>query len=220
MDVEDRFINQGANLPYGVSVDDVVAAIENTYEYYIGVDEWHSSNGYGSLSNYLRANNGRSDFIGNVVTNELSDVSNPIIHNEQEDGFPDLLPVDDYTSYNIQRGDSGIETKCSKNASGWYAHSNVSSWVIVFRYELTGGTPPIDFVQVVAADLDVDDWSHQPRKDGSRRTATSSINKHGMHKLRSNPIIQKPAAITGRGDKRRTYEEIQASFDGEFDRNL
>ena len=48
---------------------------------------------------------------------------------------------------------------------------------------------PIRFVQVLAADLNEDDWSHSGRSGDSRRTITPSIIASGMNKLRSNPLV-------------------------------
>ena len=153
-------------------------------------------------------------------------LSDALIVNQKPDGFPDLLPLDNdqYAAedYVIHHGDEGIETKCSKSNGGWQAHNNESAWFIVFRY--TRGDPevaiedmePIRFVQVLAANLDEDDWSHSGRSEESRRTITSSIVGSGMHKLRSNPIYEDPDAITGRGEEKVEYLQRHATFNPTF----
>jgi hypothetical protein len=75
---------------------------------------------------------------------------------------------------------------------------------------------PLQFTQVLAGNLDEDDWSHSGRSEESRRTITSSIIASGMHKLRSNPIYQDPDAITGRGEELVHYQQQQAGFDPVF----
>ncbi|MFW6436403.1 MAG: hypothetical protein ACOCYZ_02080 [Halococcoides sp.] len=181
---------------------------------------------HGRIETVLRANNALSDFIGNVATEELANSSDSLIINQKPDGFPDLLPIDHdgYAAqdYEVHHGEHGIETKCSKSKGGWQAHNNEEAWFIVFRYER--GDPdaditdmaPIRFTQILAANLNEDDWSHSGRSNDSRRTITSSIIASGMDKLRSNPIYEQPEYITGRAEPRRRYRQNHAEFDPVF----
>ena len=223
---QDDYFNPNANLPYGVTPEEVGEAIREFYDFYGDLNEFLLAEDHGRLETVLRANNALSDFVGNVATEELANVSDALIVNQKPDGFPDLLPLDndEYAAedYDIHHGEEGIETKCSKSNGGWQAHNNESAWFIVFRY--TRGDPeetiedmePIRFVQVLAANLDEDDWSHSGRSDESRRTITSSIVGSGMHKLRSNPIYEDPDAITGRGEKKVEYLQRHATFNSTF----
>jgi hypothetical protein len=220
------YFNSNANLPYGVTPEEVGEAIREFYDFYGDLNKFLLAEDHGRLETVLRANNALSDFVGNVATEELANVSDALIVNQKPDGFPDLLPIDndEYAAedYDIHHGEEGIETKCSKSNGGWQAHNNESAWFIVFRY--TRGDPeetiedmePIRFVQVLAANLDEDDWSHSGRSDESRRTITSSIVGSGMHKLRSNPIYEDPDAITGRGEKKVEYLQRHATFNPTF----
>ena len=223
---QNDYFNPNANLPYGVTPEEVGEAIREFYDFYGDLNEFLLAEDHGRLETVLRANNALSDFVGNVATEELANVSDALIVNQKPDGFPDLLPLDndEYAAedYDIHHGEEGIETKCSKSNGGWQAHNNESAWFIVFRY--TRGDPeetiedmePIRFVQVLAANLDEDDWSHSGRSDESRRTITSSIVGSGMHKLRSNPIYEDPDAITGRGEKKVEYLQRHATFNPTF----
>jgi len=220
------YFNPNANLPYSVTPEEVGEAIREFYDFYGDLNEFLLAEDHGRLETVLRANNALSDFVGNVATEELANVSDALIVNQKPDGFPDLLPIDndEYAAedYDIHHGEEGIETKCSKSNGGWQAHNNESAWFIVFRY--TRGDPeetiedmePIRFVQVLTANLDEDDWSHSGRSDESRRTITSSIVGSGMHKLRSNPIYEDPDAITGRGEKKVEYLQRHATFNPTF----
>jgi len=222
----ERYFNPNAELPYGADPTEVKTAIRAFYDFYAELNEFLMSEEHGRIETLLRANNALSDFIGNIATEELAQASDDLILNQKQDGFPDILPVSnseyETKNYSIHHGDEGIETKCSKSNGGWQAHNNESAWFVVFRYER--GDPdddpedmePIRFVQVLAANLNEDDWSHSGRSGDSRRTITSSIIASGMHKLRSNPIYQTPEAITGRGEKKEEYHRLQASFDPEF----
>ncbi len=222
---EDWF-NPGADLPYGVTPDEVKTAIKEFYDFYADMNKFFLKEGHGRIETILRANNALSDFIGNVATEELAQASDALIMNQKQDGFPDILPLnhDAYREqdYEIHHGDHGIETKCSKSNGGWQAHNNEEAWFIVFRYER--GNPeedihemkPIRFTQVLAGSLNEDDWSHSGRSEDSRRTITSSIISSGMYKLRSNPIYEDPEAITGRGEELVEYKQRHASFDPTF----
>lgn len=218
---EDWF-NPNATLPYGVTPDEVKVAIKQFYRFYGDLNEFLLKEDHGRLETVLRANNALSDFVGNVATEELAQASDNLILNQKQDGFPDILPVDnqEYAAedYKVHHGDEGIETKCSKSNGGWQAHNNEEAWFVVFRYER--GDPeakvkemaPIQFTQVLAASLDEDDWSHSGRSGDSRRTITSSIISSGMYKLRSNPIYEDPEAITGRGKELVEYKQRHAQF--------
>jgi len=222
----ESYFNPGAELPYGATPKDVGEAIEEFYEFYGDLNDFLLKEDHGRIETVLRANNALSDFVGNLVTEELADASDALVANQKQDGFPDLLPVenDEYAErdYEVHHGDEGIETKCSKSNGGWQAHNNESAWFIVFRY--VRGSPesdveemdPIRFVQVLAGNLNEDDWSHSGRGEDSRRTITSSILASGMHKLRSNPVYEDPEYITGRGEKKVEYLRNHARFDSEF----
>lgn len=219
---EDWF-NPNAKLPYEVSPEEVRIAIKEFYSFYGNLNEFLLCEDHGRIETVLCANNALSDFIGNVVTEELSNASDDLITNQKQDGFPDLLPTnnDEYAAqrFKVHHGDHGIETKCSKQSGGWQAHNNESAWFIIFRYER--GDPdddihemaPIQFVQILAADLDEEDWSHSGRSENSRRTITSSIQASGMYKLRSNVIYENPDAITGQGEELLEYRQSHAMFD-------
>lgn len=223
---KERFFNQDATLPYDVEPHEVRDAIKEFYEFYNDLNEFLMRENHGRIETVLRANNALSDFIGNAATEELANSTDALTVNQKPDGFPDLLPVgrDSYQrkDYEIHHGEHGIETKCSKSNGGWQAHNNEEAWFIVFRYER--GDPaddiqemePIRFVQILAANLTEDDWSHSGRSGDSRRTITSSIIKSGMDKLRSNPIYQVPDSITGRAKPKERYRRIHAQFDPVF----
>jgi len=223
---EENYFNPDVELPYGVSPSDVGTAIEEFYDFYAALNEFLLSEDHGRLETVLRANKALSDFVGNVVTEELADASDALILNQKQDGFPDLLPVenDEYAErdYEVHHGDEGIQTKCSKSNGGWQAHNNESAWFIVFRY--VRGSPEdsvekmetIRFVQVLAGNLDEDDWSHSGRGEDSRRTITSSILASGMHKLRSNPVYENPDYTTGRRERKEEYLRNHARFDPKF----
>lgn len=223
---QERFFNPDTELPYGVTPDEVREAIKGFYDFYDDLNRFLMREDHGRIETVLRANNALSDFIGNAATEELANCTDALIVNQKPDGFPDMLPTnnDEYAAqdFEVHHGEHGIETKCSKSNGGWQAHNNEEAWFIVFRYER--GDPedeiedmaPIRFVQILAANLNEDDWSHSGRSGDSRRTITSSIIKSGMDKLRSNPIYEDPEYITGRAEPRERYRRRHAEFDPVF----
>ena len=222
----DRYFNPNAELPYGVTPEDVAEAIKEWYDLYNGLNDYLHSEGHHSIENLLRANNALSDFVGDILTDNLAEASNALIKNQKQDGFPDILPVDndEYAAkdYRVHHGDHGIETKCSQQNGGWQAHNNEAAWFVIFRYDsIDRDVPPeemdnVEIIQVLAGQLTEEDWSHSGRSDDSRRTITSSIIAEGVDKLRSNPIYQKPEAIVGRAEPKQRYRELQATFDPVF----
>lgn len=219
---QERYFNPDAELPYGVQPDDFRHAIEETYQIYGDICEYLLSEGHGRIETLIRANNALSDLIGNVATEALAEASDALVHNEKDDGWPDLLPVDHYDDYEQMYGEEGVETKCSKSSGGWNAHNNEEGWFVIFRY--TRGDEdadpedmaPVRLVQVLAAHLELDDWSHSGRDEESRRTITSAVQESGMDKLRSNPIYEDPDYISGRARKKEQYRRHHAEFDPVF----
>lgn len=223
---KERYFNPDAELPYGVTPEEVADAIREWYELYNGLNHFLHSEGHHSIENLLRANNALSDFVGDILTDNLAEASPKLIKNQKQDGFPDILPVEneeyEAKDYRVHHGDEGIETKCSQQNGGWQAHNNESAWFVIFRYaSIDRDVPPeemegVEIIQVLSAKLEEEDWNHSGRSEDSRRTITSSIIANGMDKLRSNPIYQKPEAITGRAEPKQRYREMQAQFDPVF----
>lgn len=219
---QERYWNKDAMLPYDVTTEDFRAAIEETYQIYGDICEYLLSEGHGRIETLIRANNALSDLIGNIATEALADESDALRHNEKDDGWPDLLPVNHYDEYSVLYGNEGIETKCSQSSGGWNAHNDEDGWFVIFRYtrgdEATDPEhmDPIRFVQIMAAELVKDDWKHSGRSADSRRTITSYVMESGMDKLRSNPVYEDPNYITGRAAKKEQYLRHHADFDPVF----
>jgi hypothetical protein len=157
---QERYWNPDAELPYGVTVENFREAITDTYQIYGDLTAYLLEQGYGRIETLIRANNALSDLIGNIATEALAEASDALVHNQKDDGWPDLLPVDHYDDYSQMYGEEGIETKCSKSSGGWNAHNNEKGWFVIFRY--TRGEKdvppedmePVHFVQVLAAQLE------------------------------------------------------------------
>lgn len=108
---DENYFNPGAELPYGATPEEVGSAIEEFYDFYGDLNDFLLDEDHGRIETVLRANNALSDFVGNLVTEELADASDALVANQKQDGFPDLLPVanDDYAErdYEVHHGDEG-----------------------------------------------------------------------------------------------------------------
>lgn len=183
MHINRDYVNSSADIPYGVTSDDIVDAIRKFYSFTETMQDE-----VGGWKNIVRANNALSDAIGNFLTTALADSVNSICHNEKQYGFPDLLPCDQYDDYSVERGTLGIETKCSKQVGSWQAHNASDIHIMIFRYDFD----TLEIVQVMCAQLTSDDWNVSPGKNNGR-TRTAAINSNGMNKLRGNAIYENPA---------------------------
>jgi hypothetical protein len=196
----DDYFNPRAELPYGLTVLEIRRAMEEVYNtlHLLNSVIWERS---ARRFEDIVLGNTLSGMISEFLVKAVSDASSTLVRNEKVGGHPDLLAMEYYTTKSVQHGHEGIEVKSSKQRGGWQAHNPEKSWVIIFRYVLDKDTSPVEereptrFVQVLIANLEEKDWNLAERKPDSKRTRTVSINKHGMHKLRSNPIYQEPQYV-------------------------
>ena len=204
MKVEKKFINNDSTLPFGVTVSEVVETVNSVYAFLFDMDSFLVNKEYPCLSDLILGNT-FSGVVSEVIVKTLSDASPALVRNEYIGGHPDLLP----TSKGYSKGSAylkapeGIEVKTSKQKGGWQGHNTEGGWFIIFRYTmheagLLATNPTLEFVEVLAAEIDSSDWSFSGRKGKSRRTPTASILKSGTSKLRSNAIIRNPNYLVRR----------------------
>lgn len=207
------FWNRGAQLPLGMTVGEIEHSVTATYSFLHSLNTFLISKGYLTLEE-LFLGNSLSGALSEILVKNISDHSAAVIRNVKVGGHPDLLLRGKYPGNTVLRGE-GIEVKSSKQRGGWQGHNPEAGWTLIFRYKLDDDfsksarlREPIEFVQILAAELAQSDWSFSGRTGASRRTITASITKTGMHKLRSNPIYQNPAYIVA--PDRRLLEEYKA----------
>ena len=232
--VQERFVNQDAELPYGLEVSQVVSAIESFYEYWHRVNEWHLKEGYGRFHEQFRANNAIGGFVSHRLTVRFAEESPDFELNRLDDGYPDLLYdgtdyewPDDYAIKDSGNG-PGLEVKASRGNT-FYAHHNVEGWLLGIHYRINArsesatdnapapdGTPPIEITQVLCASMDHEDWEYRDA-EGSKRTNTSELKAGaGLHEMRKNPIIEMDSAITGQGNFLQEYKQAHSEFDPDY----
>ena len=233
-EIQDRFVNYDAEVPYGLEVSQIVDAIESFYGYWYRVNEWHLEEGYGRFHEQFRANNAIGGFVSHRITTRVAEESPDFVLNRLDDGHPDLLYdgtdydwPDDYAVKDAGHG-PGLEVKASRGTT-FYAHHNVEGWLLGIHYRInarnesaTGrapapdGTPPIEVTQVLCASMDHNDWEYRDG-EGSNRTNTSELkSKAGMHEMRKNLVIETIDGLTGQGDRLRQYKENHTIFDPQY----
>ncbi len=194
--------NQAPRLPYGLEVEEVRLAVESIYDFLHAINGALEQHDLGLFEN-LALGNTFSGLLSEVLVKSIAKHSKTLARNSYVGGHPDLLPTAHPMGSNQLRCDQGIEVKTSKQSGGWQAHNPEAGWLMVFRYELaTSASTPTRFVQILAAELSVGDWSLAERGKTSRRTRTCSINQRGVEKLRSNPIYQDPEFVVGKAKQK------------------
>lgn len=200
-ELDPRYINRWALLPYDLTVKEVEEAVAETYRLFHGLNDFLIQGGFTPLEELLLGNS-LSGIISEFLVKNIARASGTLEANMKVGGHPDLLPKGHYTSNLVLKGDEGIEVKASIQKGGWQGHNPEDCWVMVFRYgvgEQEGGqTMPLTFVEILCALLTKSDWSFSGRKGESRRTPTASITAEGVEKLRSNFLYRLPAAGVGR----------------------
>lgn len=179
--------NNNVILPYGLNVHHIAGAMVDCTNFIDLINTQLTNNKLNTLQDIMMPANFSSmvgEFIVSVMHNHCTGL---IKNNYPSNGHPDLVEYDYYENNSCQYGDHGIEVKCSRNDSGWQGHNPESSFLLVIVYDLNNG---FKFKKILAAKLEKDDWNFSGRKEGSRRTATASINKKGREKLEDNWIYR------------------------------
>jgi len=200
--VPEEFFNERAALPYSLTVGEIRQALHGTYDFFHAINTFLVERRYGRLEDILLGNS-FAGVLSETLVKNLSDASHTLTRNRKVGGHPDLILPGRYPGDSVLRGEDGIEVKASKTKGGWQGHNPERGWVIIFRYVVDTVTDPVEdrcpteFVEVLAAELEEEDWSFSGRTGTSRRTITASINAQGTAKLRNNPVFRNPAYAVG-----------------------
>ena len=183
-------------------MEEVKSAVESAYDFLHAINGALYQHDLGLFED-LALGNTFSGLLSEVLVKNIAKHSGTLVRNRYVGGHPDLLPSTHPKGDSQLRCDQGIEVKTSRQLGGWQAHNPEAGWLMVFRYELARSEyQPTKFVQILAAELTLDDWSLAERGTASRRTRTCSINQRGVTKLRSNPIYQEPEFVVGKSKQK------------------
>lgn len=194
---ENAYWNPNVILPYNVKADEINHAIADVYSLLHTINCSLLAATQDPLEKIVLGNT-FSGMLSEFVVKSIAKHSAALLRNDRVGGHPDLLPKGHYPDTSVLRGETGIEVKTSRQSGGWQGHNPESCWIMIFRYELgteneKGLWTPTRFVEVLCAELTLEDWALAERKSTSRRTRTVSINSKGLEKLRKNYIYRDPA---------------------------
>lgn len=220
-ETHDRFLNQRATLPYDIEPIDIVSAIQEFYEYWHDVNEWHIKRGYGRFHEQFRANNAIGGFVGTRVARRLANEVDGLVENPMDDGYPDLVYVDgDYQlpDGGIKNEDApGIEVKTKRStSSNYYAHHEFNGWLLGITYKINArgrsdsDVAPVETPMVSCALVDPGDWTYEDAQE-SNRTNTARLSRQKAH--RTNPIYQTIEGIPEGTEHADIYRRLHACFD-------
>ncbi len=192
--------NATANIPFGVSVEQVFQAMVDFTDFLQTVDTELVRKRMSRLEDMLMPAN-FSSMVGEFITSNLPKHCPSIAKNSYHNGHPDLLPAGKYPGNSAQHvGADGIEVKASRYKKGWQGHNPEDVWLMVFVFE--GGRPSdaqnakgmtrFRFLAVYGALLEKTDWQFAGRSQTSRRTITATVLPSGFEKMAENWIYKAP----------------------------
>jgi hypothetical protein len=191
-----EYIRPDALLPYGLTPEEICTALDRVYDMLHIINSALVGKGFDRLEDMLLGNT-FAGILSELIVKSVALSSEAVVANEQVGGFPDLLPAET-EEIAVLQGVEGIEIKASKQEGGWQGHNPEQGWYMICRYIIDTDTLPVaqrrptEIVEVLAAQLSMEDWSFSGRRAGSRRTPTASILAAGRYKLRQNAVYVHP----------------------------
>ena len=176
--LQEQYLYQDARLPFGVTVDQIVQAVNDFYAMFADINAHIIGRGYGRLETLLREAT-FSDVVGESLTRAVAKSCPSLKRNRWPNGYPDLLSRADNREDRQLRG-VGIEVKASRARGQWQAHNREAGWFLVFRFvadTITEGSAqaaPFQIVEILAAELTLQDWSVSRGAEGDQQAETSS----------------------------------------------
>ena len=192
--------NPNADIPYGVTVEHVRAAMNDFLDFLGFMNTQLNSKVIQRLETMLMTAN-FSSMVGEFVGAAIPKHCDTLVGNAYHNGHPDMLPANMYVNDSVQYGEEGIEIKASRYLKGWQGHNAENAWLMVFCFEASrqkdaaDGKPPMPlrFLKVCGAQLSAEkDWRFSGRLKTSRRTITASVAASGYEKMMANWIYLAP----------------------------
>ncbi len=197
--VDPAGFNSAAQLPYGLTVDNVKVALGEVLDLLGFMNTQLNARSTPRLETLLMPAN-FSSMVGELMVEFIPHQTTTMAKNRYHNGYPDLVPANTYQDDKAQHGEQGIEVKSSRYKRGWQGHNVEKGWFMVFMFDanrprdLADSTAPrpLEFVRVAAAELMKSDWKFSGRSATSRRTITASIVNSGYDKMMANIIYEAP----------------------------
>lgn len=187
-------------LPYGLTADGIVAAINDLYAYLHALNVASIQHGYDRLEDIMLPagfSGLLSELLVRAIAKQHAHRTPGVARNQRPGGRPDLIPKAHFPEDSVHRGDEGIEVKVSGSATSWQGHNPETGWLLIAQVAIDRATAPIydraptEVVRVLLAKLVEADWTYSGRSPTSRRTPTASINRIGRDKLIAGTVYEK-----------------------------
>lgn len=199
-------INPNCEIPYGVTANHVFSALNDFINFLGFVNRQLLTKRIPRLEAFLMPAS-FSGLVGEFMNVRIPLFCRSVVKNRFHNGHPDLIPVGQFPNDAVQHSTVGLEVKGSRNRSGWQGHNPENVWLMVFIFDsnsandvtnaLKEGTRPVpkpfQFVEVLGARLEFDDWQFSGRSGTSRRTITATVKPSGRQKMAANWIYRDPS---------------------------
>jgi hypothetical protein len=185
--------NPRASLPYELRLADFELAMQDVYDLLFDVNTAMVSRGLQRLEETVRPAI-FSGILSDALTASVARHSRVLTENRFHNGHPDLIPQGRHANDAVKAGEHGVEVKATKGRGGVDTHGARNAWLCVFRWKMDDATQPVvhraptRIVEIVLAELTVDDFRRNPR--GELGTRTASPNRAGLAKLRANWVYR------------------------------
>lgn len=188
--------NQKADLPFGLKVEHVQAAMQEWLDFIGFINTQLNSKQLERLESILMPANFSSmvgEFLGAAIPKHCPSLAK----NEYHNGHPDMIPIGKYKNNSVQHaGADGIEIKASRYDKGWQGHNAENCWLMVAVFDSSrpvDGSKKIDpkpfqYKKIYLGYLEESDWQFAGRSETSRRTITASVKPSGYRKMVQNWI--------------------------------
>lgn len=191
--------NQNAVLPYGLTVEQIRAAMHSFLDFLGFINTQLHGREIERLETMLMQAN-FSSIVGEFMASAIPKHCPTLVKNQYHNGHPDLIPAGMFPNDAVQYASAGIEIKGSRHTSGWQGHNPEDAWLLVFVFDSSappdnakGILPkPFKFRMVLGAQITKADWNFSGRSETSRRTITASVNRSGYEKMAANWLYRAP----------------------------
>lgn len=192
--VDHSKLNPTANLPFGLRISDIEAAMQDVYDFFYDVNGLLVAKNLQRLDDTMRAAN-LSGLLSDMLTASVAKHSRTLTENKFFNGHPDLIVKGRYPNDSIQAGTDGIEIKTTRKAGGAVdTHGGRNQWLCVFVYQVDNETEPavdrapLNFTEAYLGQVRIADFRHNAR--GKLGTRTATLHAKGIEKFRRNWIYR------------------------------
>jgi hypothetical protein len=204
--VDPSGINPQCYIPYDVTSDHILSSLTDFADFLGFLNRQLITKSIPRLETFLMPAS-FSSLVGEFMNVRIPLFCPSVVKNRYHNGHPDLIPAGRFPGDAVQHSTVGIEVKGSRNRSGWQGHNPENVWLMVFVFDANSandeadavkkGTQPVPkpfrFVEVLGAQLELDDWQFSGRGDASRRTITATVKPSGYDKMAANWIYRDPS---------------------------